>query len=64
MSVMVDLTERERELLMELFRAAERELILGIDRADVRDFRDELKSKFDTLERLKDKIENARQNAA
>jgi hypothetical protein len=52
----VEITLPEKELLIELFDSAERELIQGIDHADNRDFRAKLREQLELLEALRDKL--------
>jgi hypothetical protein len=52
----IEITDREKEILGELFEAAERELIAGIDHADTREFRRKLKDRLRVMEALRAKI--------
>ena len=52
----IDITDREKQLLAEMFEAAEKELITGIDHADTREYRKRLKERLRILEALHAKI--------
>jgi hypothetical protein len=55
---MLNLTDQERQLLLELLEAAHKEMIQGIDHTDTREYRELLKQKIALLEELMVKIHN------
>jgi hypothetical protein len=55
---MLNLTDQEQQLLLELLEAAHKEMIQGIDHTDTRDYRELLKQKTELLEGLIAKIRN------
>ena len=52
----IEITDREQQILAEMFEAAERELLTGIDHADTRDYRKKLKERLRIMEALQAKI--------
>ena len=56
----IDLTESEQELLAELLEEKQTRMIQEIDHTDARNFKEMLRAKFEVLESLKQKIEQAR----
>lgn len=56
----IDLTESEHELLAEVLEEKQTRMIQEIDHTDARKFKEMLRTKFDLLESLKQKIEQAR----
>ena len=52
----IEITDREKEVLGELFETAEKELIAGIDHADTREFRKKLKDRLRVMEALRAKL--------
>ena len=52
----IEITDREKQVLGELFEAAEKELIAGIDHADTREYRKKLKERLRVMEALRAKI--------
>ena len=55
-----ELTEQERDLLLELIEAAEQAAILGMDHADTRAYKDLLRERMHLLDALKAKIRHAK----
>ena len=55
MNIAVD--EHERALILELIENAERDVIQSIDHADVRAFKDLLRTRLDLLESLKARLQ-------
>jgi predicted RNA binding protein with dsRBD fold (UPF0201 family) len=53
----VQITEDEKRLLLELINAAEEEAIHGLDHTDTRSFKTVLRRKLDTLESLRNKLQ-------
>lgn len=56
----IDINDREQQALAEMFEAAEKQLIAGIDHSDVRDYRKKLKERLRILEGLHVKITGER----
>ena len=54
-----DITDKERELLLETLEARHVELLHELHHTDARDFREMLKRKIELVEGLKSKIESA-----
>ena len=52
----IEITDREKQVLAEMFEAAEKELIVGIDHADTREYRKQLKERLRIMEALHAKI--------
>lgn len=52
----IELAEREKEFLLELFTTAEKELLAEIGRTDARAYRTKLEKKLALLERVRSKI--------
>lgn len=55
----IELVTDERDLLLELFASAEKELLAQIDHTDSRDYRVRLEKRFAVLESLKAKVSRA-----
>ena len=55
----LQITEQERQLLLDIFQSAEKEFIAGIDHADVRDYRKKLQAQLELLQILRVKIETS-----
>ena len=56
----IDLTESEHELLAEVLEEKQTRMIQEIDHTDARKFKEMLRMKFEVLESLKQKVEQAR----
>lgn len=56
----IDLTESEHELLAEVLEEKQTRMIQEIDHTDTRKFKEMLRMKFEVLESLKQKVEQAR----
>lgn len=56
----IDLTESEHELLAEVLEEKQTRMIQEIDHTDARKFKEMLRTKFEVLESLKQKIDEAR----
>ena len=54
----LEITTQEKQLLLELFESAEREMILGIDHSDSRIYRTRLQNRLGLLEKLKAKVDS------
>jgi hypothetical protein len=52
----IEINEREKQVLAEIFEAAEKELLAGIDHADTRDYRTKLQERLRIVEGLQAKI--------
>ena len=52
----IELTEPERDFLMEVLASAERELIAEISRTDTREYRERLDDRLTLLERVRARI--------
>jgi len=55
----IEVTEQERELILELIDSAEQETIQGVDHADSRAYKDLLRSRLEILESVREKMETA-----
>ena len=55
----IELMTDERNLLLDLFASAEKELLAQIDHTDSRDYRVKLEKRFAVLESLKAKVSRA-----
>jgi hypothetical protein len=60
----LELTEQEKNLLLELIDEEEAETILGINRADSREFRNVLRGKFELLSSIERKLDSYVKQAA
>ena len=60
----LELTEQEKNLLLQLIDEEEAETILGINRADSREFRNVLRGKFELLSSIKRKLDSYIKQAA
>ena len=60
----LELTEQEKNLLLELIDEEEAETILGINHADSREFRNVLRGKFELLSSIKRKLDSYVRQAA
>jgi hypothetical protein len=58
----IEVTEQEKDILLELIEGAEETAIQGIDHADNRSFKDLLRSRLQLLESIKDKMQRSQQN--
>ena len=54
--ITIELTEPERDLLMEVLASAERELLTEISRTDTREYRDRLDERLSLLESVRARI--------
>jgi len=54
--ITIELTEPERDLLMEVLASAERELLTEISRTDTREYRDRLDERLTLLESVRARI--------
>jgi len=54
---MVEITEQEESLLLELIESAEQESIQGLDHADTRAYKNILRKRLQQLDDLKQKFE-------
>jgi hypothetical protein len=54
----LEITEQEKNLLLELIESAEQAAIQGLDHADIRAYKDLLRNRLDLLHLLKDKMQN------
>jgi hypothetical protein len=54
----VELTDQERDLILEMIESAEKRTIHGMDHADSRAFKHVLRVRMHVLESLKEKIEH------
>jgi hypothetical protein len=52
----IELTEPERDFLMEVLASAERELLTEISRTDTRDYRERLEDRLTLLESVRARI--------
>ena len=52
----IELTEPEREFLMEVLASAERELLTEISRTDTREYREKLEDRLTLLESVRARI--------
>jgi len=52
----IELTEPERDFLMEVLASAERELLTEISRTDTRDYRERLEGRLTLLESVRARI--------
>jgi hypothetical protein len=52
----LEISEHEKQLLLELLESAEHEAIQGLDHADTRAFKDLLRRRLDLLDSLRVKI--------
>ena len=59
MTTTVQITDDERQLLLELLNSAEEEAIQGLDHTDTRSFRKVLRHKLDRLESLRRKLQQS-----
>jgi hypothetical protein len=55
----LQITEDEKELLLELINSAEQESIQGLDHSDTRSFKTVLRSKLNMLESLRNKLQRS-----
>jgi hypothetical protein len=55
----VEITDRERQLLLELIEKGEQESIQSLDHADSRAFKDLLRARLKLLESTKNKLHDA-----
>ena len=60
----LEITEQEKDLLLELIESAERAAILGIDHADSREYKELLRNRLDLLASTKKKLQNYPAQAA
>ena len=54
----LEISEEERNLLLEMIESAEEAAIQGMDHADSRSFKEVLKTRLDLLASVKEKISN------
>jgi hypothetical protein len=55
----IEVTEQEREFMLELIDSAEQEMIQGVDHADSRAFKELLRNRLDLLGSVRDKMKTA-----
>ncbi len=60
----LDMTEQERNLLLELIERAEEAAIRSMDHADTRDFKNILRERLELLASIKEKIQSYSVQAA
>ena len=58
--MVLEITNPERELLVELIESAHQEIIQEIDHTDTREFRKRLQERLEVLERIRAKVGKAR----
>ena len=59
MTSALQITEDEKQLLLELINSAEQEAIHGLDHADTRSFKKVLRGKLDMLESVRNKLQRS-----
>jgi hypothetical protein len=59
MGIRLEITEQERDLLLQLIQEEQKRFIQGLDHADSRDYKSFLKDRIRTIEHLLDKVQKA-----
>lgn len=54
-----EITANEKQLLLEILESVSKETIHGIHHTDTNDYKEMLKQRLETIDNLKEKLENA-----
>lgn len=57
--MILEVTDSEKELLLEILEAVQRETIHGLHHTDTNDYKELLKQRLETVDKLKEKLENS-----
>lgn len=56
--MILEVTDNEKELLLEILEAVSRETIHGLHHTDTHDYKEILKQRLETVDKLKEKLED------